>query len=842
MFRIAERFDPSQPRDDHGRWTLLGAVISSLRSAGHEDAARHLEDGRTASDIRRSMGRSVTAGGSVASLHLPSRRPRPDDRVVDTRDERRLGTVATVDHAAGTMRVHWDDGTHEVRPQQSVTDPIHDPARSFDAHPLATSPAARKMAAARAATPQDQFRQHLADEVAAGRVDSRTAADAMRAAQGDHIAAAQSHVDALQASDWSMTPADFNDVEKLTRAQTDRYSFGRDSGLSHEQAFRAAGGDEAIRGSQVGAPKPLQATKSAPKTAPAIPRSERTDNERFGGVGKKALPPSKSASPRAEAIATDPALTDAEKRSRLKAMGMTPEQVDSLVPTGAKKAGSGKVSAKQQAELAFLDDALKRGESVPGFDERALGRGSPREMLAGIRERIASGQLTDAQAVDGVQQVMASFAIQDMASSMGRSAGGRGRGASPAIEFTRQLNAERTAARDAKKAAKASPAAAKMARGKAAAAPFDVADVHSRLASAQSREEGRAALEGLSVDQLKTAAKGLSVSTTRLNKTELRDALVEATVGTRVDHTSILSGRWNADRPFRPGAPAADHAEGHAATPGHSPSAPHADGLDDMQSHSLKSLGEEYLGPEARTMSASEVKAALRAQGVESPAIRQAKAASAPKAPPAGTHSEAQIVERVHAATRKLERRPGSMVSLADLRAEMPDVSREQLDRTLIRMTAGRHGVQIVPESNQKTLRPVDRDAALSIGNQDRHLIMIEPHVTPQDTVGHMESHFGSSSPSAPSSSPAVAKMTRAKAAPKAAPRSLSDVASLVRHMSSERAILEELASVKASDLPALARNELNVQLPPTARTAAARRLHIAQTLLADSRRRTGGL
>jgi len=35
--------------------------------------------------------------------------------------------------------------------------------------------------------------------------------------------------------------------------------------------------------------------------------------------------------------------------------------------------------------------------------------------------------------------------------------------------------------------------------------------------------------------------------------------------------------------------------------------------------------------------------------------------------------------------------------------------------------------VKIVPESNQKTLKQADRDAAVSIGNQDRHLIAIQP-------------------------------------------------------------------------------------------------------------------
>jgi hypothetical protein len=33
--------------------------------------------------------------------------------------------------------------------------------------------------------------------------------------------------------------------------------------------------------------------------------------------------------------------------------------------------------------------------------------------------------------------------------------------------------------------------------------------------------------------------------------------------------------------------------------------------------------------------------------------------------------------------------------------------------------------VRIIPESNQKTLSPAEREAAVSIGNQDRHHIAI---------------------------------------------------------------------------------------------------------------------
>lgn len=122
-----------------------------------------------------------------------------------------------------------------------------------------------------------------------------------------------------------------------------------------------------------GRPNADQPVKKAAKAAlpPATPRTERTDNERFGPGGKKALPPSKSASPRAAAVATDPALTDAEKRSRLKALGLTPGQVDALVPPagGARpKAGSGTAVSGPAALTAGQLD-LSGARKVPGVSE-----------------------------------------------------------------------------------------------------------------------------------------------------------------------------------------------------------------------------------------------------------------------------------------------------------------------------------------------------------------------------------------------------------------------------------------------------------------------------------------
>jgi len=73
-----------------------------------------------------------------------------------------------------------------------------------------------------------------------------------------------------------------------------------------------------------------------------------------------------------------------------------------------------------------------------------------------------------------------------------------------------------------------------------------------------------------------------------------------------------------------------------------------------------------------------------------------------------------------------LAAQPGGWVALARLRAELADVPRPQLDATLKRMYRI-PGVSLIPEENQKVLTADDRAAAVEIGDQDKHLIAIEP-------------------------------------------------------------------------------------------------------------------
>lgn len=87
--------------------------------------------------------------------------------------------------------------------------------------------------------------------------------------------------------------------------------------------------------------------------------------------------------------------------------------------------------------------------------------------------------------------------------------------------------------------------------------------------------------------------------------------------------------------------------------------------------------------------------------------------------PPAAT-----IEERIRSVYGELAHRPGSWVKLADLRSKLPAYDRDLVDEALVRMNL-EDDVRVTPEANQKTLTREDREAAVIIGNRDRHLIAI---------------------------------------------------------------------------------------------------------------------
>jgi hypothetical protein len=91
---------------------------------------------------------------------------------------------------------------------------------------------------------------------------------------------------------------------------------------------------------------------------------------------------------------------------------------------------------------------------------------------------------------------------------------------------------------------------------------------------------------------------------------------------------------------------------------------------------------------------------------------------------PVRAGAEVDVETRVREAYAGLAASPGAWVNLSRLRPLLGDLPRARLDETLVRME--RLGdVNLVPESNQKTLTPQDREAAVTIGDQDKHLLWI---------------------------------------------------------------------------------------------------------------------
>lgn len=86
--------------------------------------------------------------------------------------------------------------------------------------------------------------------------------------------------------------------------------------------------------------------------------------------------------------------------------------------------------------------------------------------------------------------------------------------------------------------------------------------------------------------------------------------------------------------------------------------------------------------------------------------------------------SGAGVEARIRAAYTRLAREPGTWVGLAEVRSLLRDVPRADVDATLTRLFLI-NGVNLIPESNQKTLTQQDRDAAVTIGDQDKHLLWI---------------------------------------------------------------------------------------------------------------------
>ncbi|WP_405086546.1 hypothetical protein [Microbispora sp. NBC_01389] len=82
------------------------------------------------------------------------------------------------------------------------------------------------------------------------------------------------------------------------------------------------------------------------------------------------------------------------------------------------------------------------------------------------------------------------------------------------------------------------------------------------------------------------------------------------------------------------------------------------------------------------------------------------------------------VETRIRKAYAQLADKPNAWVSLTRLRPLLGDATRDKVDAALRQMIA-QPDVRIVPWENQKTLTQSDRDAAVIIGDQPKHRILI---------------------------------------------------------------------------------------------------------------------
>ncbi len=80
------------------------------------------------------------------------------------------------------------------------------------------------------------------------------------------------------------------------------------------------------------------------------------------------------------------------------------------------------------------------------------------------------------------------------------------------------------------------------------------------------------------------------------------------------------------------------------------------------------------------------------------------------------------VAELVRSAYLRLASEPGMFVKLRELRAELSEVPRSDLDSSLKEMYRAQQ-VNLVPQSNQQALTQADRESALRIGGEAKHMI-----------------------------------------------------------------------------------------------------------------------
>jgi hypothetical protein len=87
--------------------------------------------------------------------------------------------------------------------------------------------------------------------------------------------------------------------------------------------------------------------------------------------------------------------------------------------------------------------------------------------------------------------------------------------------------------------------------------------------------------------------------------------------------------------------------------------------------------------------------------------------------------AEADLTACIEAGYRSLAAGSGEFVSLRELRLRLPGRSRPNVDAALAALFTAQR-INLIPQSNQRALSDADREAALRIGGECKHLISIE--------------------------------------------------------------------------------------------------------------------
>ena len=82
------------------------------------------------------------------------------------------------------------------------------------------------------------------------------------------------------------------------------------------------------------------------------------------------------------------------------------------------------------------------------------------------------------------------------------------------------------------------------------------------------------------------------------------------------------------------------------------------------------------------------------------------------------------IDELIVAAYRDLAAAPGDFVKILELRAQLTDVPRADLDAALEKLYKSQR-VNLVPQSDQQALTDAERQSAILVGGEFKHLIMV---------------------------------------------------------------------------------------------------------------------